>query len=62
MRKLSTMFWSLLFVMALLIPAGCGSGTGSEGDKNDPAETTDVEQMQDETDPDVANGGATNGE
>jgi hypothetical protein len=39
----------LLFLLGVLFAAGCGE-TGSVGDTNDPATTTDVEQMADETD------------
>lgn len=44
--------WFLGFVLfSAFFCAGCGSEGGKEGDANDPATTTDVEQMQDETDP-----------
>ena len=43
----------MLLVPCLLLTllfSGCGGGGGgSAGDKNDPAMTTDVEQMKDET-------------
>jgi hypothetical protein len=45
-----------IVVAAALINLGCGGGGGSAGDANDPATTTDVEQMADETDEALQNG------
>ena len=50
--KVTRMFKNILLIAFLLFsPAliGCGSGGGTVGDENDPATTTDDEQMTDET-------------
>lgn len=40
----------LLLLLTGVIISGCGVDAGTVGDENDPAKTTDLEQMQDETD------------
>lgn len=40
----------LLLLLTGAVISGCGVDAGAVGDANDPAKTTDVEQMQDETD------------
>jgi hypothetical protein len=49
-------FPALAMAAAALIQSGCGGGGGSPGDSNDPATTTDLEVMADETDVNLQNG------
>ena len=49
---------ALVVCAAALGSTGCGSGGGSAGDQNDPATTSDLEQMADETDERLKNGQA----
>jgi hypothetical protein len=46
MKKCASLLIMFLMTFAVI---GCGGPGGAEGDENDPAETTDEEQMQDET-------------
>ncbi len=49
--------WFLgMFLFSTLLFAGCGSEGGKPDDANAPSTTTDQEQMQDETDPNIKTG------